>query len=63
VLRWGNVDDIQSAVGVGPVDLVLVADCVYYRDSLNDLVQTLLELAPNPHTEILLREVGVLEKQ
>jgi hypothetical protein len=60
VLRWGSAEDIQSVLAVGAVDLVLVADCVYYRDSLKDLVQTLLALAPTQHTQILLRDVGVI---
>jgi hypothetical protein len=40
--------------------MILVADCVYYRESLQDLVDTLEQLATSPRTQVLLRNGGVL---
>ena len=59
MLWWGNPEDIQSVVAAGrTVDVVLLADCVYYRDALKDLVKTIVDLASSDHTEVLLRKGG-----
>jgi predicted nicotinamide N-methyase len=52
VLRWGDKDAIQEIIRRLSFDFVLVADCVYYAESLENLVDTLVDLS-NPSSQVL----------
>ena len=53
-LQWGNNTHIENVMNmVTRVDLVLVSDCVFYKESLDDLVET-LQLLSDKQTRILL---------
>ncbi len=44
-LCWGAEQDLKLLISErGPFDLVLVSDCVYYQDSLEPLVETLVKV-------------------
>merc|ERR1712179_100951 len=40
-LIWGDQDQIESAKSNGCFNLILVSDCVFYKESVDDLVNTL----------------------
>ena len=53
-LEWGNNANIETVMNmVTRVDLVLVSDCVFYEESLDDLVDT-MRLLSDKQTRILL---------
>ncbi|XP_023319490.1 protein-lysine methyltransferase METTL21D isoform X1 [Eurytemora carolleeae] len=52
VLKWGDRKAVQEILQGIKVDFLLVADCVYYTESIEDLVNTLLELS-NSTTQLL----------
>ena len=53
-LEWGNNANIETVMNmVTRVDLVLVSDCVFYEESLDDLVET-MQLLSDKQTRILL---------
>jgi len=52
-LSWGNTSEIASVNESGPFDYILVADCVYYEESVEDFVST-LEQCSSLQTTILL---------
>ena len=53
-LEWGNNANIETVMNmVTRVDLVLVSDCVFYEESLDDLVET-MRLLSDKQTWILL---------
>ena len=53
-LQWGNNTHIETVMNmVTRVDLVMVSDCVFYEESLDDLVET-MQLLSDKQTQILL---------
>lgn len=52
VLEWGDSDMIKDLLARMKIDVVLVADCVYYEESLDSLVRTMSELS-GPQTNVL----------
>jgi len=53
-LQWGNNTHIETVMNmVTRVDLVMVSDCVFYEESLDDLVET-MQLLSDKQTRILL---------
>ena len=53
-LKWGSNTHIEAVMNmVTKVDLILVSDCVFYEESLDDLVET-MQLLSDKQTRILL---------
>ena len=53
-LKWGDNDQIKSVLKkIETVDYIFVSDCVFYQESVEDLVETLYVLADEA-TEIVL---------
>eukprot|EP00090_Calanus_glacialis_P006702 TRINITY_DN15233_c0_g1_i1.p1 TRINITY_DN15233_c0_g1~~TRINITY_DN15233_c0_g1_i1.p1 ORF type:complete len:215 (+),score=60.33 TRINITY_DN15233_c0_g1_i1:63-707(+) len=52
-LLWGDKDQIEKAKANGPFNFILVSDCVFYKESVDDLVDTLCSLCDG-NTEIIL---------
>lgn len=52
-LHWGVKTEISSVKKSGPFSYILVADCVYYEESVAALVSTLEQLT-SPSTTVLL---------
>ena len=53
-LKWGDNDQIKSALKrIEAVKYILVSDCVFYQESVEDLVETLYVLADDA-TEVIL---------
>jgi len=53
VLKWGDKPAIKTILKERRFDVILVADCVYYKECLVDLVNTMVELS-DQNTQVLL---------
>eukprot|EP00092_Neocalanus_flemingeri_P020410 GFUD01022110.1.p1 GENE.GFUD01022110.1~~GFUD01022110.1.p1 ORF type:complete len:213 (+),score=47.08 GFUD01022110.1:60-698(+) len=52
-LVWGDKDQIDQAKANGPFNFILVSDCVFYKESVESLVNTFCNLCDD-NTEIIL---------
>ena len=53
-LQWGNNQHIETVINlVDGFDMILVSDCVFYKESVEDLVET-LHLMADKNTQIIL---------
>ncbi|CDH57876.1 hypothetical protein RO3G_06050 [Lichtheimia corymbifera JMRC:FSU:9682] len=52
-LHWGNKEDINALLADGPIDLVIVSDCVYFPE-LFELLTTTLQDICNPTTKVVI---------
>ncbi|XP_002119296.2 protein N-lysine methyltransferase METTL21D-like [Ciona intestinalis] len=53
-LRWGNTTDIKNILRKHLIDCVLISDCVYYEDGLDNLIETIIIiLNSNPSATVL----------
>ena len=53
-LKWGDVKHMESVASyLGKIHFILVSDCVFYKESLDDLVETLHALSDRNTTIIL----------
>ncbi|XP_054268520.1 protein N-lysine methyltransferase METTL21D-like isoform X2 [Macrosteles quadrilineatus] len=58
-LRWGSIDGQNFP----PPDLLIAADCVYYNESVEPLVETMVALSSENTEIILCQEERDTEKQ
>lgn len=52
-LHWGNKEDINALLADGPIDLVIVSDCVYFPE-LFELLTTTLQDICNTTTKVVI---------
>ena len=52
-LHWGNKEDTNALLADGPIDLVIVSDCVYFPE-LFELLTTTLQDICNPTTKVVI---------
>ncbi|KAI9490408.1 putative methyltransferase-domain-containing protein [Zychaea mexicana] len=52
-LHWGNTSDASAILKEGPIDLILISDCVYFPELFDILTQSLIEIC-SPTTKIVI---------
>ncbi|KAI8143458.1 putative methyltransferase-domain-containing protein [Fennellomyces sp. T-0311] len=52
-LHWGNATDAKAALRDGPIDLIVISDCVYFPELFEILTDTLIHLC-SPSTKIII---------
>ncbi|KAI7860295.1 putative methyltransferase-domain-containing protein [Circinella umbellata] len=53
-LHWGNSKDTANILRDGPIDLIVISDCVYFPELFNILTATLVEICTSPETKIVI---------
>ncbi|KAI9269147.1 putative methyltransferase-domain-containing protein [Phascolomyces articulosus] len=53
-LHWGNTKDASTILQDGPIDLIVISDCVYFPELFDILTQTLVEICTSPVTKIVI---------
>ncbi|ORX63004.1 hypothetical protein DM01DRAFT_1379570 [Hesseltinella vesiculosa] len=62
-LHWGNKADAARVLDDGPIDLVLISDCVYFVELFSILMDTLLEVCSEQTKVVIGYKCRSLEKE
>ena len=53
-LHWGNSKHTANILQDGPIDLVIISDCVYFPELFDILTTTLVEICTSSETKIVI---------